>query len=85
MLVGVPPFYSKNQHEMFVRIIKEDFKFPPGLNISDDCKDLVRKLQTKNPENRLGNQKDADMIKEHPWFSDMDFEKLLAKEVIFQI
>ena len=81
MLTGFPPFASKNQNDMFVKIIREDFKFPQEIDISDDCKDIVRKLLTKNPELRLGNQKDADMIKEHPWFNDMDFEKLLAFQI----
>lgn len=70
MIVGTPPFYSKNQHQMFCQIIKEDFQFPAHIRISDDCKDLVRKLLVKNPEQRLGSKNDADMIKDHPWFSD---------------
>ena len=82
MQIGVPPFYSKNQHEMFVKIIKEDFKFPPEVPVSDDCKDLIRKLLTKNPDHRLGTQKDAEMIKDHPWFSDMDFDMLCKYELI---
>jgi len=76
MIVGTPPFYSKNQHQMFCQIIKEDFQFPVQLNISNDCKDLVRKLLIKNPDHRLGSSNDADPIRDHPWFSDLDFTKL---------
>ena len=81
MLVGVPPFYSRNQHEMFCKIIKEDFKFPQELELSDECKDLVRQLLIKNPDHRLGSQKDAELIKNHPWFNDLDWEKLTNEEL----
>ena len=41
MLVGIPPFYSKNQHTMLCQIIKEKFKFPNGIKISNKAKDLI--------------------------------------------
>lgn len=41
MLVGIPPFYSKNQHTMLCQIIKEKFKFPNGIKISAEARDLI--------------------------------------------
>lgn len=41
MLVGIPPFYSKNQHTMLCQIIKEPFKYPNGIKISNEAKDLI--------------------------------------------
>jgi hypothetical protein len=41
MLVGIPPFYSKNQHTMLCQIIKEPFKYPNGVKISNEAKDLI--------------------------------------------
>ena len=54
MLVGIPPFYSKNQHTMLCQIIKEPFKYPPGIKISNEAKDLINAvdcyLTTAPPE-----------------------------------
>ena len=46
MLVGIPPFYSKNQHTMLCQIIKEPFKYPTGVKISSEAKDLINGVQT---------------------------------------
>ena len=53
--------------------------YPKPLTISDDCKDLIRKLLTKNPNDRLGHENDAMDIKAHPWFKNFDWENLLKK------
>jgi hypothetical protein len=39
-------------------------------------------LLTKNPEERLGHNGDAEEIKNHPWFADVDFDKITRFEVI---
>jgi len=36
---------------------------------------------TKNPEERLGHKGGADEIKQHPWFADVDFEKITKFEI----
>ena len=45
------------------------------VQASDDVKNLITALLDKNPEKRLGN-KDENDIKNHPWFYDLDWEKL---------
>ena len=50
-------------------------------------KDLVKKLLRKDPNRRLGCGKkgqngDEDAIKSHPFFQNIDFDKLLRKEII---
>lgn len=49
--------------------------------MSDELKDIITKLLTKDVEKRLGTQNDADEIVNHPWFADMDWEKLMSKEL----
>jgi hypothetical protein len=41
MLVGLPPFYSKNQKSMLMMIIKEDFKFPENIKASPEVVNLL--------------------------------------------
>lgn len=41
--------------------------------MSEDLKDLIKKLLDKNPESRLGSNGDADEIVNHPWFAGFDW------------
>jgi hypothetical protein len=37
----------------------------------------------KNPKQRLGATSDAEEILSHPWFKEINREKMLKKEVIY--
>jgi serine/threonine protein kinase len=68
MLVGLPPFYSKDRQKLYENIKtgtpKLDFPF-----LGEDAIDLCTKLLVKDPKNRLGSgESDALEIKNHPWF-----------------
>jgi|LakMenE01Jun11ns_1017448.scaffolds.fasta_scaffold8792413_1 hypothetical protein len=45
---------------------------------SNNLKDLLGKLFTKNPNERMKN---IVNIKAHPWFAGLDWEKLAKREV----
>lgn len=66
MLCGFPPFYDENDEALF-ELIKEckfDFPSPYWDDISDDAKDIIRNLLTKDPKARYDCQK----LKNHNWF-----------------
>ena len=68
MLCGLPPFYSKDREKLYKNIKysdpRVDFPF-----LSDTARDLLMKLLDKDPARRLGSSaRDAQDIKEHPWF-----------------
>lgn len=80
LTVGIPPFYSQNVNEMYHKIQHGALRFPPFL--SEDCRDLIIALLNRNPEARLGSSdKDVEEIRTHPFFSDIDWEKLLRREI----
>lgn len=58
MLVGCPPFYHKNQHQMYKKIKENQVKWPNperiGFTVSDVAKDLVTRLLEKDRTKRLG-------------------------------
>ena len=63
-LVGIPPYYDKDQETMFKNIVGGVIKIPTHL--SPDSKDLILKLLKRNPLDRLGSGKDgAKEIKAH--------------------
>lgn len=65
MLCGFPPFYDENNQELFKAILDCKYEFPSPYwdNVSDDAKDLIRRILVKDPKSRLT----AEEILQHPW------------------
>eukprot|EP00935_MAST-01C_sp_MAST-1C-sp1_P000931 g931.t1 len=81
MLTGFPPFYHQNTQRMFKFILTSRVRFPPYLK-SESAKSLVAALLAKKVEDRLGcSAADAAEIREHPFFSGLSFEQVLAKQI----
>ena len=78
MLVGIPPFYSNNRSELFEKIKFSQPKYPKFL--SEETKDLLVRLLSKNPEQRLGTKHGAKEIRNHSWFKIVNWEYLLKKQ-----
>eukprot|EP00889_Picochlorum_renovo_P002913 jgi/Picre1/29943/NNA_005321.t1 len=54
-----------------------DYMFPTlEPPMSDECKDLLKSLLRKDPEDRLGHEAGAEDVKRHPWFHDIDWSLL---------
>lgn len=85
MLVGIPPFFHRNKHRMYFLIKESPVNFPDpikhGIEISVDAKDLIKRLLDKNKKKRLGCQGDIQEILQHPFFANLDIEKLLKKQI----
>ena len=79
MLCGQPPFYSKDKEKLFRNIKYND----PRLDypfLSDNARDICRKLLDKNPQTRFGSgPTDAEEIMSHPWFSSIDWNAIFEK------
>jgi len=76
MLTGLPPFYAEVTAEMYQKIVNGELIFPQEM--SDDACDLLSQLLERDPDERLG----ADHIKEHPWFSCIDWDLLVQKKIV---
>ena len=80
MLTGLPPFYTPHREELFERIKFSTLKYPAHLSLN--VKNLLEGLFKKDPEKRLGGSvDDAQAIKAHPWFSVVDWDAYLKKEI----
>ena len=85
MLTGKLPFKfnfdnQEEQEQNDLNIYDKKIKFPSW--IEENAKDLINKLLNKNPEKRIGSGKEgAENIKKHPFFSDIDWNKALNKEL----
>uniref|UniRef100_A0A7S3N9S7 non-specific serine/threonine protein kinase n=1 Tax=Euplotes harpa TaxID=151035 RepID=A0A7S3N9S7_9SPIT len=78
MLVGIPPFYTKNRQKLYQNIKSADLKLEDWL--SENAKDLLSKLLVKNPSKRLGAGPDgAQEVKNHPFFENISWADIYSK------
>jgi len=70
MLCGFHPFFEEDQTETRNKILNARYDFPSPFwdNISEDAKDLIRKLLVLDPERRLS----ANEILQHPWLNSQN-------------
>ena len=79
LILGISPFYSKNVNEMYRKIQESPLIFPQSLH--KDVQMFISELLIRDPEKRLGSRYDVVDIKIQRWFHDLDYEKLMAKEI----
>jgi serum/glucocorticoid-regulated kinase 2 len=86
LLVGITPFFHRNQHRMHYLIQECPVTFPDsnkfGIEISSNAKDLIKKLLEKDKKKRLGAENGMAEILEHPFFAGLSIEKLMKKELV---
>jgi serine/threonine protein kinase len=49
--------------------------------MSAECKDFLSKILNKDPKERLGAKNGVQEILEHPWFKDLDPQKMENKKL----
>lgn len=81
LLIGITPFYSDNQSQIFESIQEKEVKFPSTIPISSECKDFIVQILKKDPKDRLGFRKDSIEIMSHPWFKDINFTDLSQRKL----
>ncbi|KAM3964967.1 LOW QUALITY PROTEIN: ribosomal protein S6 kinase II [Aphomia sociella] len=81
MLTGNLPFHGSTRHDTMTQILKAKLGMPS--NLSEEAQSLLRALFKRNPHNRLGaGPNGIEDIKEHEFFTNIDWEALLRKEVV---
>jgi protein kinase A len=80
MLAGYPPFYDQNPMKLYENIMNGRIKYPSYFDPLS--KDLLQKLLTSDLSKRYGNLKagSADIFN-HPWFSEVNWERLERREI----
>ncbi|KAK4768631.1 hypothetical protein SAY87_003772 [Trapa incisa] len=84
MLIGYPPFYSKDPRVACRKIInwKICLKFPEEVKISLEAKDLICRLLC-DVETRLGTG-GVEEIKAHPWFRGIQWDLLYNMDAAYK-
>lgn len=80
MCCGWSPFYAEDTQQMYKNIAFGKVRFPRDT-LSLEGRNFVKGLLNRNAKHRLGANDDAEELKRHPFFNDVDWEAL-SKKVI---
>ena len=80
MLVGLPPFRSKNKNTLKKRITEAKLKLP--MYLTSEAHSLIKALLQRDPSKRLGyGPSGFEQVKKHPFFKTVNWKKLEKREV----
>lgn len=80
MLTGYTPFYDPTPMKTYENILNGTITYPDYL--PPDILDLLQKLIVKDLTQRLGNlQGGSSDVKNHPWFKEVIWERLLSRDI----
>ncbi|CAD8066782.1 unnamed protein product [Paramecium sonneborni] len=77
MIVGMPPYYHQDREMLFENIKKGVLRIPKSM--SEEAKDLIRSLLVRDPSQRLGAKTDAEEIKKHSFFKNINWDDIYNK------
>ena len=75
LVTGFPAYNASSIKALYEKIKKNQINFRVS-GLHGDIKDLIEKMLTKDYEERIT----LEEIKKHPYFKDIDFNKVLRKE-----
>ena len=78
MCCGWSPFYAEDTQQMYKNIAFGKVRFPRDT-LSVEGRNFVKGLLNRNPKHRLGATHDAEELKQHPFFADVDWDALGKK------
>ncbi|KAJ4305226.1 Serine/threonine-protein kinase [Kalmusia sp. IMI 367209] len=81
MCCGWSPFYAEDTQQMYKNIAFGKVRFPRDA-LSTEGRNFVKGLLNRNPKHRLGATRDAEELKAHPFFADIDWDALAKKNVV---
>ncbi|XP_020933823.1 serine/threonine-protein kinase Sgk2 isoform X3 [Sus scrofa] len=79
MLHGLPPFYNQDVSQMYENILHQPLRIPGGRTVAA-C-DLLQALLHKDQRQRLGSKTDFLEIKNHVFFSPINWDDLYHKRL----
>jgi protein kinase A len=84
MLFGTTPFYEKgiDQKGLFRNIVRGNWDIPRNSKLSKNARNLISGMLQRKPTERLGClARGYRDIKNHPWMQEVNFVKLVQKQI----
>lgn len=90
-LYGYPPFHADKPEMVFENILARKIDWPDEeeCQISAEAKDMMNRLMTLDPKERLGTNTAEEYasggreVRAHPWFKNINWDTLLQDEAQF--
>nr|AHZ63927.1 phototropin [Percursaria percursa] len=79
LVYGTTPFKGQRRSETFSNIVKNPVKFPEEPAVTPQCKDIISKLLIKDETKRLGGKLGAEEIKQHPFYSEIEWQLMRTR------
>lgn len=73
---GTTPFKGANRNTTFQNILHNEVTFPDHPEVSNNAKNLIRKLLHKDERKRMGSKAGASDVKQHPFFRGINWALL---------
>lgn len=84
MVVGSTPFNAEQTFKIYKKIMEGKISF--NSSFSEELKDLLNQLIQVDPDGRYGTHLESlQKIKDHPWFSLINWLALLTKSVSISV
>jgi len=81
LLVGKPPFQTREVEAIYKKIKENNYSFPADLDISNDAKNLISQILDKVPENRPT----LEEMRQHPFLTAKPLPKSIPKSAFTTI
>lgn len=83
-IYGFPPFHADTPSEVFENILSRNFIFDDEIaEIAADTKSFIDSLLCMDVKTRLGSSRDSEEIKEHPFFTTVNWQSLSTDQPKF--
>ncbi|XP_072990778.1 probable serine/threonine protein kinase IREH1 [Typha latifolia] len=83
LIVGIPPFNAEHPQTIFDNILNRKIPWPRvPEEMSFEAQDLIDKLLTEDPHQRLGAQ-GASEVKQHMFFKNINWDTLARQKAAF--
>lgn len=76
LTVGFPPFYSRNIHRLYSRILCSEPQYPERMTTA--CRHAISGLLKKDPRHRVGSRRGVQQVLSQPFFARIDVKRLLS-------
>ena len=78
MLCGRPPHYNRDRQQMLRDLVEKPIPMKPYF--SEPATSMLKALLERDTAKRIGySERDADELKEHPFFADIDWNRIRQK------
>ncbi|KZT24541.1 kinase-like protein [Neolentinus lepideus HHB14362 ss-1] len=79
MLTAWHVYVGCDDDRVHARILKGKFKYPKGVEVDPDARDLISRLLDQTPANRLGRNGTEEVMR-HPFLSGIDWCKMKRRQ-----